>query len=108
MINALAKEIKMKKVSSLDFLNKKKFSIDVYLENGVLVFPEGSEITPDILLRAYFKNLYIRDEDERKFLELDNVEDQVQTPAETERKSKIVEDVLGSPAEVEEPSDSKK
>src|SRR5574344_1902659 len=74
----------MKKINALDFLDKKTFTADVYLENGVLAFQEGSEVTPDLLLRAYFKSLYIKDEDERKFLELDKYEDKSQTKEETE------------------------
>src|SRR5574344_1518624 len=65
----------MKKISALDFLNKEKFNTDVYLENGVIVFSEGSEVTQELLLRAYFKKLYVKDEYEKKYLEIDALEE---------------------------------
>ena len=94
----------MKRINALDFLNKPNFTIDVYAENGELLYPLGSVVTPEILLRAYFKRLYIKDEDENIYLEIDKDKDktkgtvtETQEPEvkeSTDRQEKIVEEVL--------------
>jgi hypothetical protein len=96
----------MKRINALDFLNKPNFTIDVYSEKGELLYPLGSEVTSEILLRAYFKKLYIKDEDENIYLEIDKDKDkdkeketyieplETEVNASTERQEKVVEEVL--------------
>ena len=49
----------MIKVCSLEFLNKSSFEADVMLSDGRVLFNAGSEITPEILLKLYYKDIYV-------------------------------------------------
>jgi hypothetical protein len=49
----------MIKICSLDFLNREIFETDVMTADGVVLFPSGEKITPEILLRLYFREIYI-------------------------------------------------
>lgn len=49
----------MIKICSLDFLNREVFETDVMSVDGEVLFPSGETITPEILLRLYFKEIYI-------------------------------------------------
>lgn len=51
----------MKKVCSLDFLNLKYFEADIKTADGRTVISQGSQITPELLLKLYFKDIYIQD-----------------------------------------------
>ena len=48
----------MRKLFSLDFLNLKQFNSDVYTASSFKLASEGDEITPEILLKMYFRELY--------------------------------------------------
>lgn len=49
----------MIKICSLDFLNRDVFETDVMTADGLVLVQSGEKITPDILLRLYFKEIYI-------------------------------------------------
>jgi len=49
----------MTKACSLDFLNKTEFDTDVLSSEGAILYEFGAEITPEILLKLYFKDIYI-------------------------------------------------
>jgi len=49
----------MIKICSLDFLNSKSFEADVKTVDGKILFNSGDKITPEIILKLYFKNIYI-------------------------------------------------
>lgn len=49
----------MIKICSLDFLNREVFETDVMTADGLVLVQSGEKITPDILLRLYFKEIYI-------------------------------------------------
>ena len=49
----------MIKICSLDFLNREVFETDIMTVDGEVLFPSGEKITPEILLRLYFKEIYI-------------------------------------------------
>lgn len=49
----------MIKICSLDFLNREEFGTDVMTADGSVLFRSEDKITPDILLRLYFKEIYV-------------------------------------------------
>lgn len=49
----------MIKICSLDFLNREVFETDIMTVDGVVLAQSGEKITPDVLLRLYFKEIYI-------------------------------------------------
>lgn len=49
----------MIKVCSLNFLKEKFFKSDVMTADGSLLFNSGDEITSEIILKLYFKDIYI-------------------------------------------------
>lgn len=49
----------MIKICSLDFLNREVFETDVMTADGLVLVQSGEKITSDILLRLYFKEIYI-------------------------------------------------
>lgn len=49
----------MIKICSLDFLNREIFETDVMTADGLVLAQSGEKITPDVLLRLYFKEIYI-------------------------------------------------
>lgn len=49
----------MIKICSLDFLNREVFESDVMTADGLILVQSGEKITPDVLLRLYFKEIYI-------------------------------------------------
>ncbi len=51
----------MIKICSLDFLNKETFEDDVLTEDGKVLISGGEKITPDILLKLYYKSIYVKD-----------------------------------------------
>lgn len=51
----------MIKICSLDFLNRESFETDVMTAEGNVLFKSGEKITPNILLRLYFKEIYIKE-----------------------------------------------
>lgn len=48
----------MIKICSLDFLNREKFGTDVMTADGTVLFHSDDKITPEIILRLYFKEIY--------------------------------------------------
>jgi len=48
----------MIKICSLEFLNKKYFQTDILNKNGKILYEAGDEITPSIILRLFFKDIY--------------------------------------------------
>lgn len=48
----------MIKICSLDFLNREVFDTDVMLEDGKVVVKSGSKVTPALLLKLYFQDIY--------------------------------------------------
>ena len=51
----------MIKVCSLDFLNDEKFSTDIKSGDGTLLYAKGSKITPVILLKLYFREIFVEE-----------------------------------------------
>lgn len=49
----------MIKICSLDFLNREVFETDIMTADGEVLFSSGEKITPEILLRLYFKEIYV-------------------------------------------------
>lgn len=52
----------MIKICSLDYINKEKFDTDVMSEDGRVLCHVGEKVTPQILLKLYFKDIYIAQE----------------------------------------------
>lgn len=50
----------MIKICSLDFLNREVFETDVMTADGKILFHSGETITPEILLRLYFREIYVK------------------------------------------------
>lgn len=50
----------MIKICSLDFLNRDLFEADIMTADGRILYHSGETITPEILLRLYFKEIYIK------------------------------------------------
>lgn len=48
----------MRKLFSLDFLNKEKFNADILSHESEKLFSKGDEITPEIILKLYFQDIY--------------------------------------------------
>lgn len=51
----------MIKVCALDFLNREFFDTDVMTADGKVLFSSGDTVTPNIILRLYFKDIYIEE-----------------------------------------------
>lgn len=49
----------MLKVCSLDFLNKEEFGTDVLSVTGEVLYASTDKITPELILKLYFKDIYI-------------------------------------------------
>lgn len=56
----------MIKVCSLNFLNDKEFKTDVKTADGVVLYNCGEQVTPEIILKLYFKEIYIDEESLKK------------------------------------------
>lgn len=52
----------MIKICSLDYINKEKFDTDVMSEDGRVLCRVGEKVTPQVLLKLYFKDIYIAQE----------------------------------------------
>lgn len=50
----------MIKICSLDFLNREVFEADIMTADGRILHHSGETITPEILLRLYFKEIYVK------------------------------------------------
>src|SRR5574344_1637313 len=51
----------MIKVCSLDFLNDDEFTVDIKSGDGTLLYSKGSKITPAILLKLYFREIFVEE-----------------------------------------------
>lgn len=51
----------MIKVCSLDYLNKKVFETDIMTKNGKVLVNSGENVTPEIILRLFFKEIYVEE-----------------------------------------------
>lgn len=49
----------MIKICSLNFLTDKSFKSDVKTADGTVLFQSGDPITPELILRLYFKEIYV-------------------------------------------------
>lgn len=49
----------MIKICSLDFLNKKFFETDVKTEDGIVLVYSGEKITPETILKLYYREIYV-------------------------------------------------
>lgn len=49
----------MIEVCSLDFLKKEKFETDIMTVDGRVLCAKGEKVTPELLLRLYFKEIYV-------------------------------------------------
>lgn len=52
----------MIKICALDFLNKETFETNVLTEDGSVLAETGEKITPGLLLKLYFKTIYVERE----------------------------------------------
>ncbi len=52
----------MIKICSLEFLNRDVFDAEVLSKNGAVMVDIGEKVTPEILLRLYFKDIYVAQE----------------------------------------------
>ena len=59
----------MIKICSLDFLNRDVFDTDVMGKDGGVIIAAGENVTPEILLNLYFKEIYI----DEKFFEEEEI-----------------------------------
>ena len=59
----------MIKVCSLDFLNKDVFEAEVLNAEGVILVPMGTRSTPEMILRLYFKEIYVKEKPIKKVTE---------------------------------------
>jgi len=48
----------MYKVCSLDYINSEIFDVDILSADEKILYPAGTKITPEILLKLYFKEIY--------------------------------------------------
>lgn len=48
----------MRKLCSLDFLNKEEFDTDVVFKDETPVFVKGDSVTPSVILKLYFQEVY--------------------------------------------------
>lgn len=51
----------MIKTCSLNYINKEYFDTDIMTKDGRVLFSANEKITPEIILRLYFKEIYIKD-----------------------------------------------
>lgn len=51
----------MIKTCSLNFINKEHFDTDIMTKDGRVLFSANEKITPEIILRLYFKDIYIKE-----------------------------------------------
>lgn len=82
----------MIKICSLDFINKEKFETDVLTEDGKVLVSGSDKITPDVLLKLYYKSIYIEKALEEKLAsEVQEVEEIV---PESELATVVTEEVV--------------
>lgn len=77
----------MIKICSLDFLNRDVFDTDVMDSGGKVVYRKNDRITPDILLKLYFQEIYV----EKDLCKLDEEEEMAlvaQKQAQEEQEAK--------------------
>lgn len=98
----------MIKICSLDFINKEFFETDVLSKDGTVIFKASDKVTPEIVLRLYFKDIYIEQsiepvvevEEIEEHLELEKELEQIVSAPVAQEESLIEEDIVEeAPAE---------
>ena len=51
----------MRQISALELLNKEVFGQKIFSENNEVLYTETQKITPEIIMKLYFKNIFIDD-----------------------------------------------
>lgn len=74
----------MIKICSLDFLNRDVFDADVKTQDGAVLYSAGTPITPEVILKLYFKDIYV---DNGYFDEAIEVEKEVVAVIDTEAEA---------------------
>lgn len=66
----------MIKICSLDFLNRENFETDVMTADGKILFRSDDKVTPGIILKLYFKDIYVDESflEEKTEAALENIE----------------------------------
>lgn len=77
----------MIKVCSLDFLNKDFFEAEILNSEGTVLVPKGTKNTPEMILRLYFKEIYVKEKPIKKVTEQEE---------EITQKKKAVEQVAST------------
>ena len=79
----------MIKVCSLDFLKKEVFDTDIKTSDGFVLFETGEKITPEIILRLYFKEIYVSELlNEEPYQEEISITDEIVMPGKTKASKK--------------------
>jgi len=73
-------EENMIKTCSLDFLNREIFETDIMTSDGRVLVSANDRVTPDMILRLYFKDIYVKDE-----VQVLDKQPQLETEIETEQ-----------------------
>lgn len=95
-IKGRKKLIFMIKICSLEFLNKEFFDVDVMSKDGTVLFKSGDKISPELLLKLYFKELYSDKEPEE--IRIPVVEpEEIKEPEILEELPKTEENIPASP-----------
>ncbi len=78
----------MYKVYSLDYINSEIFETDIINQDGKILYPAGTKITPELLLKLYFKDIYTNQEPEKKQIEILPEEKPIEVESETYEENK--------------------
>lgn len=88
----------MIKVCSLDFVNKETFEADIMTAEGGMLYSSEEKVTPDKILKLYFKEIYVNESQS-----LDVPEQTAKEEAKsTEAITKLVEEIAAAPTETED------
>lgn len=81
----------MNRVCSLDFLNSEYFTSDIKTSDGLVLFHAGDKITPEIILKLYFKEIYTDESAAEKIAETikDEIINETEVEVETEVEAKV-------------------
>lgn len=60
----------MQKVYSLDYLNQEFFNADIIKNDGKILYKTGDKITPEALLKLYFRDIYAKKPNVSEILDL--------------------------------------
>lgn len=80
----------MIKICALDFLNKESFETNVLTEDGRVLAETGDKITPGLLLKLYFKTIYVeRELEESPIKVISETKDEELSKTKTEELAEI-------------------